>query len=375
MRRYLLLLILILFALFLWTGNVLAVKPGDFGLKEGNLIRAVSTGDPDIFIINELGYKRIFLSPAIFSFYGHLGGYSQVKPVTTSIRDIFKTSNYYRNCETNDTKVYQLEVTGEDTGILHWLNMSGSQTAIQDSEFFSKIFCINNREFAWYNKGSEYKSLGSISSQSDIKVDLKINETNNPGQIAWNEKIIASWTSSGAVRCAGFEHMNTVDSSSNTDQLATSGEIYLYNSINYSQVETIVAHIVCYNKDNNFGEDFVEIPLAISTKPSISISSISNDSVTQGANLTIKWSSSGISPNVNIILTKSNPNSVYKSDYWYIAKNMPNSGSYVWPVGNIIEPVSKWKTTSTSINPGSYGIIIFNDTETLFAVSKEFSIK
>ena len=91
-----------------------AVKPEDFGLKEGDLIRA--EGDIDVFIINESGYKRLFLNPAIFNMYGHLGGWSSVKTVRPQVRDAFITSNLYRYVDS--PKVYELEVTGGDTGKL-----------------------------------------------------------------------------------------------------------------------------------------------------------------------------------------------------------------------------------------------------------------
>src|SRR4030042_4196617 len=44
------------------------------GLHEGDLISAAGSDDPDIYIINEQSFKRLFLNPVIFGFYGHLGG-------------------------------------------------------------------------------------------------------------------------------------------------------------------------------------------------------------------------------------------------------------------------------------------------------------
>src|SRR3990167_5207257 len=52
-----------------------AVVPSDYGLTEGNVISAAGSDDPDVYIVNELGYKRLFLNPVIFGFYGHLGGF------------------------------------------------------------------------------------------------------------------------------------------------------------------------------------------------------------------------------------------------------------------------------------------------------------
>lgn len=139
-----------------------AAKPSDYGLKEGNTISASGSTDPDIYIVNEQGFKRLFLNPVIFGFYGHLGGFAAVKAVAPTTRDAFPTSGLFRNCETNDPKVYGVEVTGEDTGVLHWVNTTGAQAVADDANFFSKVFCINNNEFNWYAKGSEYTSVKQV---------------------------------------------------------------------------------------------------------------------------------------------------------------------------------------------------------------------
>ena len=123
--------------------SVEAAKPSDYGLKEGDTISAAGSNDPDVYIVNDWGYKRLFLNPAIFGFYGHLGGFAKVKSVTPATRDAFPTSGLFRNCETNDEKVYGVETTGEDTGILHWVNTSGAQAVADDPNFFKKVFCIN----------------------------------------------------------------------------------------------------------------------------------------------------------------------------------------------------------------------------------------
>jgi hypothetical protein len=129
-------------------------KPEDYGLKEGDLIRA--EGDFDIFIINQYGYKRLFLNPTIFNIYGHLGSWKDVKTVSPATRDAFITSSLYRY--SGSPKVYKLEVTGEDTGILHWIDITAD-------EFFSQagkaeaIFTINKAELDWYSKGTDVFSL------------------------------------------------------------------------------------------------------------------------------------------------------------------------------------------------------------------------
>ena len=70
----------------------LAVAPADYGLKEGDVVSAAGSDDPDVYIVNEMGYKRLFLNPAIFGFYGHLGGFAAVKNVSPATRDAFGTS-------------------------------------------------------------------------------------------------------------------------------------------------------------------------------------------------------------------------------------------------------------------------------------------
>lgn len=140
-----------------------SVTPGTFGLKEGDMISAAGTTDPDIYIINQYGFKRLFLNPIIFGFYGHLGGYQKVKPVPASTRDAFQTSLLFKNCETVDGKVYAVEVVGEDEGILHHVQMTETQALSEDPNFIKKTFCINDNEYYWYPKSSQpYTSLSQI---------------------------------------------------------------------------------------------------------------------------------------------------------------------------------------------------------------------
>ena len=146
-----------------------AVAPSDYNLKEGETISAAGSDDPDIYIVNEMGYKRLFLNPVIFGFYGHLGGFAKVKNVSSATRDAFVTSGLFRNCETGDEKVYGVESTGEDTGSLHWVNTSGSQAVADDPNFFKKVFCINNNEFSWYNKSAtDYTSVNQVPNYSRV---------------------------------------------------------------------------------------------------------------------------------------------------------------------------------------------------------------
>jgi len=73
-----------------------AVMPSDYGLKEGNTISAAGSSDPDVYIVNDWGYKRLFLNPEIFNLYGHLGGFASVKNVSAATRDAFTTSGLFR---------------------------------------------------------------------------------------------------------------------------------------------------------------------------------------------------------------------------------------------------------------------------------------
>ena len=139
-----------------------AVTPAQFGLQEGNTVSASGSADPDIYIINSYGYKRLFLNPDIFKMYGHLRGFGAVKTISADTRDAFTTTTLFTNCESKDGVVYAVEVVGEDAGILHPLAISKQTALYQDPNFEKKTFCINNREFNWYPKGSTYTSLSQI---------------------------------------------------------------------------------------------------------------------------------------------------------------------------------------------------------------------
>ena len=141
-----------------------AVSPKDYGLKEGNTISAAGSSDPDVYIVNDWGFKRLFLNPAIFGFYGHLGGFAKVKNVSAATRDAFKTSGLFRL--DGDQKVYGIETTGEDTGMLHWVNTTGAQAVSDDADFFKKVFVINQKEFDWYSKGTNYTSVSQVPNYS-----------------------------------------------------------------------------------------------------------------------------------------------------------------------------------------------------------------
>lgn len=143
-----------------------AVAPSDYGLKEGNTISAAGTNDPDVYIVNDWGYKRLFLNPAIFNLYGHLGGFSAVKNVSATTRDAFVTSGLFRVDGTE--KVYGIESMSEDVAVLHWVNTSGAQAVLDDANFFKKVFVINQAEFNLYTVGSTYTSVNQVPSYARV---------------------------------------------------------------------------------------------------------------------------------------------------------------------------------------------------------------
>src|SRR3989344_8924386 len=83
---------------------------------------------------------------------------------------MFPTSALVRNCETNDPKVYALEVNAEDAAVLHWVNISGESALVYSPDFFKKIFCINTQEFALYASGGVYDSPNLISTYARIQL-------------------------------------------------------------------------------------------------------------------------------------------------------------------------------------------------------------
>jgi len=149
-----------------------STTPAQWGLKEGDRISAnnIAAGidDPDLYIINDFGYMRLILNPAIAAMYGQLGAWpqpflSRVKTVSPAVRDAFTYSGLFRNCESNEQAVWAYEFTGEDTGVIHHVAMTGEAAVAQDANFFKKVFCINNKEAAWFTKSPvDYTNLSQI---------------------------------------------------------------------------------------------------------------------------------------------------------------------------------------------------------------------
>jgi len=139
--------------------STLAVRPADFGLREGDFIRA--EGDNNVYIINDFGFKRLVLSPQICLLYGHLGErgcFAAVKVVSSKVRDAFQTSLFFTDGETKDGRVYFLEVTGEDSAVLRFVNMSG-EDFIKQGGNFSAVFLFNTREKNTYPLGADLINL------------------------------------------------------------------------------------------------------------------------------------------------------------------------------------------------------------------------
>lgn len=166
----------------------LEVDYKSLGLQEGDIIGSSNLNDPDIYIINESGFKRLFLSPTIFGFYGHLR-FPNVKRLDDAVIEKMPTSGLFRNCETDDQKVYAIEVNGEDNANLNWVNISGETAATQDHDFFGKVFCINSREFNWYSRGNTYTSYSAIPTYRRSELARTINETDIPLSIPAGYKI------------------------------------------------------------------------------------------------------------------------------------------------------------------------------------------
>src|SRR3989344_8724681 len=208
--------------------------PADYGLKEGDTISAAGSDDPDVYIVNEMGYKRLFLNPAIFGLYGHLGGFAAVKSVSPATRDAFPTSGLFR--VDGDEKVYGLESTGEDTAALRWVNTSGAQAVADDANFFKKVFVINAAEKALYNTGADFTSVtqvpayargGSVASAPAGPLSVSL-ASGNPAGVTITKNAIG--VEMLRVRVNGTGTVNTVTlkrlGAGQTDDF---GNVYLYD--------------------------------------------------------------------------------------------------------------------------------------------------
>lgn len=136
--------------LLLPASPALAVAPGDFGLKEGDLIRAPSLPAPEgfkVYIINDGGFKRHIFNPDVFNMYGHLK-WENIKDVAANVVTSFTTSDLYRI--DGDPRVWSVD----PNGVRHWINMTADQY-VQKGYKWEQIFLINEKEGNYYTQGSD----------------------------------------------------------------------------------------------------------------------------------------------------------------------------------------------------------------------------
>lgn len=136
--------------LLLPVSPALAVAPGDYGLREGDLVRAPSLSAPEgykVYIINDAGFKRHIFNPDVFNMYGHLK-WSNIKDVAANVVMAFTTSDLYRI--DGDPRVWSV---GDD-GQRHWVNMTADQFT-QKGYNWGQIFLINAKEGNYYTQASD----------------------------------------------------------------------------------------------------------------------------------------------------------------------------------------------------------------------------
>lgn len=137
--------------LLLPVSPVLAVTPGQYGLKEGDLIRAPSLAAPEgwkVYIINQAGYKRHIYNPDVFNIYGHLK-WSNVKDVSADTVNAFTTSDLYR-VDGGDGKVYSVDANG----VKHHVNVTAADFVTKGYKW-DQVYVINSAEGNYYTVGSE----------------------------------------------------------------------------------------------------------------------------------------------------------------------------------------------------------------------------
>ncbi len=335
-----------------------AVAPSDYGLKEGWTISAAGSSDPDVYIVNDAGYKRLFLNPAIFGFYGHLGGFAAVHGVTPATRDAFMTSGLFRNCETNDQKVYGVEVTGEDTGTLHWVNTSGSQAVSDDPNFFSKVFCINNNEFNWYAKGADYSSVKQVPNYS--RSGSQTTQTGGSFTVSLASDNPASGTFVQGQAAADLAHfmfsgngtvnnlvLNRLGVSADTDLK----NVYLYDgNKRLTDAATVTNGQISFNDTSSMGLFQVMGSKVISVRADLS---------------------SNTGETVGVQLASVNGNAVS------VSGNLSTAANATLATAALANPASPMVAANTSLNPGS-DVVGWQDTLTVgtrFIWLKSFQVR
>ncbi len=127
-------------ALFMWENPLAASLNQSVTalIPDGSLIRA--RGESKVYIVNN-GFKRYVISPAIFSFYGHLDA-SRIQDVSAQVVEGFLSSTLIRFSES--PKVYEVLPDGKK----RWIKTAGDFVARGFD--WNAIFEVNERELNFY---------------------------------------------------------------------------------------------------------------------------------------------------------------------------------------------------------------------------------
>lgn len=131
------------------TAEVTAAEVADGDIVNNS--HAAGIAQFDVYITKRISnkkFKRLILSPHVFSSYGHLS-WSKLKKTNTTNIDEFTISNLVR--AEGDPKVYKLVPNG-DTGIKQWLNITAGEFTAAGYDWDS-IFMINTTDRDAYTTG------------------------------------------------------------------------------------------------------------------------------------------------------------------------------------------------------------------------------
>ncbi|MCK4592644.1 fibronectin type III domain-containing protein, partial [Candidatus Parcubacteria bacterium] len=120
-------------------------------LNENNLI--IGPDGIKVYTINKNNYKRHIFNPTVFEMYLHLK-WENIKKVSQTILDSFKTSDLYRT--TGKNQVYFLEEIDEIKGkaIKHHLDVTPEDFS-QKGYDWNEVFIANKKEDGYYEEGEE----------------------------------------------------------------------------------------------------------------------------------------------------------------------------------------------------------------------------
>jgi hypothetical protein len=128
-------------------------------LPDGSSARIGST--IDVFVFNDYSYSRLIINPIVFAMYGHLNFYN-VMSVSRAEMNSHPRTDIVRHCEAGDPRVFALETVGSDTMIAHWINLTPAQVLAVDSNFYRKVFCMNELEANYYQIGTPYSTVAQL---------------------------------------------------------------------------------------------------------------------------------------------------------------------------------------------------------------------